>query len=219
MSFFPKKSKLPYGVSMWRKYPLSRIFPSLFSNSSTWQATVADNFIGRTAAGCSWFLVLSNNLNLEDKQKLADLQCLLQGFEPKGDTDYLVWNDGEVVFTVRSCYLKILDVRLKFFNEGVFRYDWESVWETKTPSKVSFLLWLIAQDRVLTHSIVQKKGFRLASMCELCYNEVEDTNHLFCKCAVSSRVWEYFSQTVNQSVPLSTDFGDRLLNERAAKHM
>lgn len=53
--------------------------------------------------------------------------------------DILQWQDGGKAFTLKACYEKILNFRLRHLNFGVLRMDWSKVWLEKVPTKVYFL--------------------------------------------------------------------------------
>lgn len=139
-----------------------------------------------------WFLGIGDIHGGIISEEDRDLLLLLDKSVPSEGTDRLVWDDGSDIFTVRQCYTRILDLRLRFFNNGIHRYDWSRVWISVLPSKCCFLVWLIIRDKLLTQRNLQKRGFSLPSRCELCYTEIEDTDHLFCTCEVSSSLWRYF---------------------------
>lgn len=100
-----------------------------------------------------------------------------------------MWEHGTEAFSVANCYEKILMFRLKFFKPGIFVFDWSKVWLAGVPSKVSFCIWLLIRDSLLTHRNLQKRGFSLASKCVLCGGECEDREHLFRRCDFVSWVW------------------------------
>lgn len=73
-----------------------------------------------------------------------------------------------------------------------------------------FFLWLLIRQRVLTQTNLQRRGFALASQCLLCKESVEDIEHLFCRCPVTSQVWDYFRPS--QDASSRGTVGEILLN-------
>lgn len=127
-------------------------------------------------------------------------------------SDRVVWSDGFDSFTVRFCYTKILLIRLQFFNEGVLHFEWEKLWLKQVLAKISFLLWLIIREKVLTYDCLQRKGFKLASRCELCQCAVEDADSLFISCPFPAQICEYFCFFDKFKGCLQVTFGERLCN-------
>lgn len=111
---------------------------------------------------------------------------------PSQDTDRFVWLDGTDLFTVRNCYRKVLHCRLLYLKRLVPLFNWNLVWLKQVPSKVSFLVWLIIRERILTREALQQKCFKLASRCEFCQQTGEDLNHLFISCPFTASIWGYF---------------------------
>lgn len=108
------------------------------------------------------------------------------------ELDSLTLKDGSDGLIVKTCFKKILKFRLRFFNEGVFHYKWSSIWRKDLPSKVSFLVWLIVRDKVLSQENLKKKGIAMAERCALCRNSSENRSHLFQDCPYSFKIWNYF---------------------------
>ena len=70
---------------------------------------------------------------------------LIYSSMPRGEgDDQLVWRlTTSSVFDVRSFY-NLLS------SPTIDAYPWECIWRTKVPKRVSFFLWTIANDGILT---------------------------------------------------------------------
>lgn len=54
------------------------------------------------------------------------------------------------------------------------------IWSSTIPPSKSFLVWRILQDRLPTDDKLRSRGCFIVSMCCLCSNNFETTQHLFC---------------------------------------
>lgn len=57
------------------------------------------------------------------------------------------------------------------------------------------LLWLIAHGKVMTNAERGRRGFTTNCSCALCGHLIEDIDHIWRWCAVTSSVWTYFLST------------------------
>lgn len=227
--FFPRMSRLPVGISVWRgltlvlplfkslsrwkvgngsfisfwhdrwcsPYPLSRLFLDLYIAANTKNFTVSELL---SALGSGFFgncLGTNHVLNGPMAFMVAELNRCYSYVSLSSDPDELAWVQNCDSLSVSNCYSNLLWLRRLFFDPGVMFFQWEKVWIHGLPSKVSFLLWLIVRDRVLTHNNLQRRGFSIVSQCLLCHNASEDVDHLFCNCEFTREVWDYFSLNLN----------------------
>lgn len=158
----------------------------------------------------SWFLGIDTILAQQEAHQVNNLFALLQSFVLTEGEDMLSWNDDSETFTVSSCYRKLLETRLFFFNLRVFNFEWKLVWDRATPSNVSFLVWLVVRDRVLTHKNLHKRGFKLASNCLFCRCAEEDIVPLFLYCPFIQSLWCYFCSDFVHRLSPHVSLGDRL---------
>lgn len=86
------------------------------------------------------------------------------------------------------------------------------MWRKDLPAKISFVIWLLVRDRVLTHSNLQKRGFSWVSMCFFCAQAEEDKEHLFVQCPLIDKVWRFFSTRSDQNFLLGASCDDRVRN-------
>ncbi|XP_059623153.1 uncharacterized protein LOC132266314 [Cornus florida] len=70
---------------------------------------------------------------------------------------------------------------------------------------------LIMHRAVISHDFLQKRGFALASRCYLCYNEVENVDHLVCGCEYVWKVWSFLSHVCSWNLHRVFALADLLL--------
>ena len=66
---------------------------------------------------------------------------------------------------------------------------WECIWCTKMPKRVSFFLWIAANDEILIIDNLVKRGQSLANRCCLCCCDGESVDHHFLHCKFSHALW------------------------------
>ena len=64
-----------------------------------------------------------------------------------------------------------------------------AVWFTQSIRRHSFISWLVIQDRLSTQDKLLKWGLINSIECVFCRANVEDRNHLFFECQVTSGIW------------------------------
>lgn len=128
-----------------------------------------------------------------------------------GEEDRRVWlGDPGGKFSVKACYAHLANV------EEV-QGPWDLVWYNAVLLKVQFFLWTMALDKISTMDMLRRKGLCLTSVCLLCYQDAESSDHLFLflHCPFSWEVWCGCAKDFGVSfiVPRSTSdllFGWRL---------
>lgn len=137
-------------------------------------------------------LTIPHYTAIEEAGNIASLQALIGQVSLMQVDDKVVWVDDSESFTVKELQ-KIDRSQITFFLTRCGTFDWDRVWNTQLPSKVSFLVWLLVHRRVLTENNMKRRGFNMVSQCYLCRQSEEDEVHLFLSCPVSQQVLEYFS--------------------------
>lgn len=89
-------------------------------------------------AADSWFLFGTNSTAIHLSEQFLALKNYLQGIRLLEAQDKIVWPDGCDKLTVSEAYKNILLCRRKFFDPGVFHFQWETVWKKNDPSKIAF---------------------------------------------------------------------------------
>lgn len=108
------------GTAFWRHswctdIPLSRLFPSLYSSSSSKKSSVVDNFMVSEGTQSDWFLGLSCETMEPQQPNIELLRGRIKNVQLNEEMDKLMWTDGSEQFSVRVCYQFILNLRLPVF--------------------------------------------------------------------------------------------------------
>ncbi|XP_078175174.1 uncharacterized protein LOC144568677 [Carex rostrata] len=76
---------------------------------------------------------------------------------------------------------------------GKTKWKFMELWVSPAPSKVKFFCYLVLQDRVLTHEILQRRGMTCDLKCVMCDTcPLETAHHLFFQCPNAIEVWGRF---------------------------
>lgn len=97
--------------------------------------------------------------------------------------------NGNGKFSVSSCYSMILEK-----NEICKTNDmkWKWLWKLKLPHRVTFFLWLLRQNKILTNMACHKRGITQTYGCKKC-GYGEDRNLIFKECLRAKKVWLHLS--------------------------
>ncbi|WMV36605.1 hypothetical protein MTR67_029990 [Solanum verrucosum] len=102
--------------------------------------------------------------------------------------DKLWWTgDDKGVLKVNKSY-KLMDQT----DQQCSSWPWKQIWKSRIPHKVSFFVWSMAKEAVLTQDNVMKRGRTLCSRCFLCGETSEIVNHLFLHCKYTHHLWRIF---------------------------
>uniref|UniRef100_A0A251UX75 Putative reverse transcriptase zinc-binding domain-containing protein n=1 Tax=Helianthus annuus TaxID=4232 RepID=A0A251UX75_HELAN len=64
-------------------------------------------------------------------------------------------------------------------------------WNRWIPLKVNFLVWRLNLNRLSTRVSLLRRGVQVPSaLCELCRDEEESTEDVFCTCPFTQKVWD-----------------------------
>ena len=88
------------------------------------------------------------------------------------DSDRLRWNltkNGN--FTIRSYYRKL-------HGSSSITFPWKGIWKVKAPRRVSFFVWTVTWNRILTGDNLSLKGFDFVDWCIMCRCCDETVDHL-----------------------------------------
>jgi len=104
------------------------------------------------------------------------LTIFSRGVLYKDSNDYIAWRgDSKGFFFVRSTYA-LLANQGNISKNGVFSL----LWKTKALPKVLITVWRILLDRIPTsHNILRRGVVVNFSLCALCNQSEESTQHLF----------------------------------------
>ena len=90
---------------------------------------------------------------------MAFLHLLYSHSPVSMDSDVLWWRlkkDG--LFDIRSFYHAI-------HNSPRVSFPWKTVWHSKAPRRVYFIVWSAAWNRILTYDNLMRWGFILTNWC------------------------------------------------------
>lgn len=74
-------------------------------------------------------------------------------------------------FTIKSLYLAMI-------NQGSTDFPHKGIWMSSIPLKVSFFIWNIVMNKILSIDHLQNRGWNLANRCVICMREEESVDHL-----------------------------------------
>ncbi|GKU95921.1 hypothetical protein SLEP1_g9218 [Rubroshorea leprosula] len=123
---------------------------------------------------------------LQDLEKLLK-ECKLM----KGKQDFWSWkHDSKGNYSTKSAY-SLLNNSIE--EPGSIQFN--KIWNSKVPLKVSAFVWKLLQDRIPTGENLLKRGMaggELDFECIFCGKHIESTSHLFFTCEVTWAVWQVF---------------------------
>ena len=61
-------------------------------------------------------------------------------------------------------------------------FPWKSVWKVKAPRRVSFFVWTIVWDKILTCDNLRGRGMDSVDWCIMCCCNGETVDHLLLHC-------------------------------------
>ena len=104
----------------------------------------------------------------------------------KESKDHLVWGgDTTGVFSVKLIYVCLAN-QINSPTDGAFF----SLWQAKAMPKDIITGWRILLDKIPTSINLFKRGVTVNStICALCRESEESTQHLFLDCVIAQRVW------------------------------
>ena len=85
-------------------------------------------------------------------------------------------------FTIHSYYHKL-------HGSSSIAFPWKGIWKVKAPRCVSFFVWTVAWDRILTRDILRLRGFDFVDWCIMCHCCGETVNHLLLHCGKAYWLW------------------------------
>lgn len=112
--------------------------------------------------------------------------------------DRLIWNDSEDgSLTFKAAY--------NFLNQqsqslACTKY----IWNKCIPPSKSFLIWRLHHNRLPTDENLWERGHIVVSMCNLCQDSEESSNHLFLKCKFAKATWNWLSTMLRMRIDLTS---------------
>ena len=102
------------------------------------------------------------------------------------EPDLRVWgNEENGCFTVKSTYLCLTKS-----GNGPQSEVFKLLWKAKAFPNVIITVWRALLDRLSTRECLSRRGVALEStLCVLCQEKIESSQHLFMECGLAMRVW------------------------------
>lgn len=162
--------------------PLCLKFPELFEVSRKKQGWVADFY-----RDDAWDIDPRRRLTDTEIQEATQLCQQLDGVTLNAEQDSRRWKwEKEGMFSVQSCYNAIT------ISNNIPDFRSNKIWIPLVPPKVSFFVWLLHHNSIMTQDNLAHRGVTLDNKCVLCKKELESINHLFLNCNYTHKVWMAF---------------------------
>ena len=104
------------------------------------------------------------------------------------------------VFDIRSFYNKLRDSSSTIF-------PWKAIWKAKAPRRVSFFVWCVAWNKILTRDNLRLRRMVFVDWCIMCRHCGETVDHLLLHCEMAYRLWSFvfitfgLSWVIPRSIP------------------
>ena len=107
--------------------------------------------------------------------------------------DWMRWKLKPIgEFDIRSYYNKLRkSPSIVFPCKGILR--------VKAPRRVSFFIWCVAWNKILTGDNLRLRGLVLVNWCIMCRHCGETVDHLLLHCEMVHRLWNFASITFGLS--------------------
>ena len=71
-------------------------------------------------------------------------------------------------------------------------FPWKGTWRVKTPRQVSFFVWCVAWNKILTGDNLRRlRGLDFVDWCIMCRHCGETIDHLLLHCEMAYRLWSF----------------------------
>ena len=109
------------------------------------------------------------------------------------DCDALIWKYNANGKYSASSFYSIIS------NRGVTLVAIPAIWSLVIPPRVHIFLWLLSNNKLMTHDNLEKRNIGKPLDCVFC-NDLESIDHLFFKCIVASSIWKSVSAFFNRDI-------------------
>lgn len=73
---------------------------------------------------------------------------------------------------------------------GMLRWRFDEIWKGRAPPKVKIFTYLLLQDRILIHEVMERRGIPCQLQCVMCTSSAVETSvHLVYQCQYAQQVW------------------------------
>ncbi|XP_012435546.1 uncharacterized protein LOC105762197 [Gossypium raimondii] len=127
-----------------------------------------------------------------------------------GPEDMRVWEfEGSGEYTVRSGYRALITDYLQSnlympYRDEVYKGFYTDLWALNIPEKIKIHAWRLFNNLVPHYGNLARRTLCEETVCPLCKEELESTEHLLWSCGVLQNVWT----SLQIQIPLSVDFLD-----------
>uniref|UniRef100_A0A7N2N1U9 Reverse transcriptase zinc-binding domain-containing protein n=1 Tax=Quercus lobata TaxID=97700 RepID=A0A7N2N1U9_QUELO len=137
------------------------------------------------------------------------LRTLGSNLPPTEDEDRMRWKLTKYGdFDIRSFYNKLRTPLPIIF-------PWKGVWKVKAPRHVSFFVWTVVWDRILTDDTLRGRGLVFVNWCIMCRSKGETVDHLLLHCGKAYRLWSFVFRSFGFSWVLPRSVADTLFGGRS----
>ena len=160
-------------------------FPRLYGIALDKEASVEASLLRQGAEDRRiWDVRLIRDLNeWEMDEGLLFLRILGVYTPPLDVGDRKRWKlkpNGE--FDTQSYYNKLRD-------SPSIVFPWKGIWRVKAPRQVSFFIWCVAWNKILTGDNLRLRRLVLVNWCIMCRHCGETVDHLLLHCEMTHRLW------------------------------
>ncbi len=175
-------ARTPFWHATWTRESLLRDrLPTLFGAATHKNLVVKD-----------WMTWFRTKVNLgfrpatsEAMAELSLLNSLIGSLSLTGQSDVIGWRWGNrSSFTVSSAY------RFLIFD-GINDTKITQLWKLRVPLKIKIFLWLGARNRIPLAELLKRRGWIGPTICSLCRQDDESSEHLFFGCNFARGVWAW----------------------------
>ncbi|KAK9988965.1 hypothetical protein SO802_029204 [Lithocarpus litseifolius] len=162
-------------------------FPRLYGIAADREVTVESSLPrqGVEETRC-WDVRFIRDLNdWEMEEGLQFFHLLGAKTPPLGVRDRMRWKlKSNGFFDTRLCYNKLRAA-------PPFIFPWKAIWRVKAPRRVSFFVWCVAWNKILTGDNLRLRNLDFVDWCILCRRCGETVSHLFLQCEWAYRLWSF----------------------------
>ena len=79
----------------------------------------------------------------------------------------------------------------KLRNSPSIVFHWKAIWKVKTPRQVSFFVWCVTWNKILTGDNLRFRRLVFVDWCIMCRHCGETVDHLLLHCEMAYRLWRF----------------------------
>jgi ribonuclease HI len=80
----------------------------------------------------------------------------------------------------------------------------DSIWSSAIPPSHSCIYWRLHHGKMPTDENLRSRGCYMVSICNLCLNAEESSEHLFLRCSFSMQLWNWIGNMLHRVIDLSS---------------